>query len=107
MKIRWTRLQSACPKDVDPRPDVEIDPYTPRKFDNMYLKILQLGMGLFTQDPVLFSDPRSRTRNSTAFYKAFVTAITRLGRVGVKNRKNGIFVMIVQFSIEKTIAANV
>ncbi|XP_010444652.1 PREDICTED: peroxidase 73 [Camelina sativa] len=88
-------LQLACPKKVDPRIAINMDPTTPRKFDNLYFKNLQQGKGLFTSDQVLFTDGRSRptvnawAKNSAAFNKAFVTAMTKLGRVGVKTRRNG------------------
>ncbi|CAA0412675.1 Peroxidase 35 [Arabidopsis thaliana] len=88
-------LQLACPKTVDPRIAINMDPTTPRQFDNIYFKNLQQGKGLFTSDQVLFTDGRSKptvndwAKNSVAFNKAFVTAMTKLGRVGVKTRRNG------------------
>ncbi|KAH7511188.1 hypothetical protein FEM48_ZijujUnG0033800 [Ziziphus jujuba var. spinosa] len=89
------QLQAMCPKNVDPRIAINMDPITPRKFDNVYYKNLQQGLGLFTSDQILFTDQRSRptvnawATSSTAFEKAFVTAMTKLGRVGVKTGKNG------------------
>ncbi|KAB1214883.1 Peroxidase 73 [Morella rubra] len=94
-KTYASELQSECPKDVDPQVAIEMDPNTPQKFDNMYFKNLLQGMGLFTSDEVLFTDTRSKptvnrwARNATNFQKAFVSAITRMGRIGVKNSKNG------------------
>jgi peroxidase len=94
-KTYATLLQSECPKDVDPRIAINMDPNTPQTFDNMYFKNLQQGMGLFTSDQVLFTDTRSKplvnrwARNSSDFQKAFINAMTRLGRVGVKTAKNG------------------
>ncbi|KAL4603271.1 peroxidase 16-like [Castanea sativa] len=89
------QLQQMCPKKVDPRIAIDMDPNTPRKLDNMYYKNLQQGKGLFTSDQILFTDKRSRgivnlfaTKNK-AFEKAFVTAITKLGRVGVKTGNQG------------------
>ncbi|CAA0385391.1 unnamed protein product [Arabidopsis thaliana] len=88
-------LQKACPKNVDPRIAINMDPVTPKTFDNTYFKNLQQGKGLFTSDQVLFTDGRSRptvnawASNSTAFNRAFVIAMTKLGRVGVKNSSNG------------------
>ncbi|KAI3441018.1 Peroxidase [Psidium guajava] len=90
-----SQLQGMCPRNVDPRIAINMDPNTPRTFDNMYFKNLQNGMGLFTSDQVLFTDPRSRptvntwAANSPAFQKAFVSAMTKLGRVGVKTGRNG------------------
>lgn len=90
-----TQLQSMCPKDVDPRIAINMDPNTPRTFDNVYFKNLQQGKGLFTSDQVLFTDTRSKpivntwASNSAAFQNAFVAAITKLGRVGIKTGSNG------------------
>ena len=72
-----------------------MDPNTPRQFDNVYYQNLQKGQGLFTSDQVLFNDARSKptvnawATNSQAFNQAFITAITKLGRVGVKTGNNG------------------
>ncbi|XP_041019447.1 peroxidase 16-like [Juglans microcarpa x Juglans regia] len=88
-------LREVCPKNIDPRLVIDMDPNTPRKFDNMYYKNLQQGMGLFTSDQSLFTDKRSRkivnlfASNNTAFEKAFVAAITKLGRVGVRTGNQG------------------
>ncbi|GMI68038.1 root hair specific 19 [Hibiscus trionum] len=90
-----TQLQQMCPRNVDPRIAINMDPNTPRQFDNVYFKNLQQGKGLFTSDQVLFTDGRSKplvnawATSSQAFNNAFVTAITKLGRVGVKTGKNG------------------
>ncbi|CAL5366771.1 unnamed protein product [Camellia sinensis] len=89
------QLQSMCPRNVDPRIAINMDPNTPRTFDNMYFRNLQQGKGLFTSDQVLFTDQRSKptvntwANNSPAFQKAFVAAMTKLGRVGVKTGSNG------------------
>ncbi|KZV29889.1 peroxidase 51-like [Dorcoceras hygrometricum] len=89
------QLQSMCPRIVDPRIAINMDPTTPRIFDNAYFKNLQNGMGLFTSDQVLFTDRRSRLTVNTwakrplTFNNAFVQAITKLGRVGVKTGRNG------------------
>ncbi|XP_065876802.1 peroxidase 51-like [Euphorbia lathyris] len=89
------QLKQMCPKNVDPRIAINMDPTSPTTFDNIYFQNLQQGKGLFTSDQVLFTDPRSRptvntwATNSPAFQKAFVQAITKLGRVGVKTGKSG------------------
>ncbi|KAE8671411.1 Peroxidase 45 [Hibiscus syriacus] len=68
---------------------------SPQTFDNMYYINLQQGKGLFTSDQILFTDARSRNivnlfaSNNTAFEEAFVVAITKLGRIGVKTGKHG------------------
>lgn len=92
------QLQAMCPKNVDPTVAINMDPTTPRTFDNAYFQNLQQGKGLFTSDQVLFTDKRSKptvdawASNPQAFQDAFVAAITKLGRVGVKTagaRGNG------------------
>ncbi|KAG9440259.1 hypothetical protein H6P81_020424 [Aristolochia fimbriata] len=89
------QLQSMCPKNVDPRIAINMDPTTPRQFDVAYFQNLQKGMGLFTSDQVLFTDGRSKptvnlwAQNSAAFNKAFINAMTKLGRVGVKTGSQG------------------
>ncbi|TVU13231.1 hypothetical protein EJB05_40766, partial [Eragrostis curvula] len=53
------------------------------------------GKGLLASDQVLYSDPRSRpivdawARSNVAFNRAFVTAMAKLGRVGVKTGAQG------------------
>ncbi|XP_073037895.1 peroxidase 73-like [Primulina eburnea] len=90
-----TQLQQMCPKNVDPQIAIDMDPTTPRKFDNAYFKNLQNGMGLFTSDQSLFTDSRSRptvntwASNSQIFDASFVQAMTKLGRIGVKTGRNG------------------
>ncbi|AES90668.1 putative peroxidase [Medicago truncatula] len=89
------QLQQMCPRNVDPRIAINMDPTTPRTFDNVYYKNLQQGKGLFTSDQILFTDTRSRNTvnsfatNGNVFNANFITAMTKLGRVGVKNARNG------------------
>ncbi|KAL6965244.1 Peroxidase 16 [Sarracenia purpurea var. burkii] len=84
-----------CPAQVDPRIAINMDPTTPQAFDNAYFQNLQKGKGLFTSDQTLFGDGRSRpvvdqfAVNNAAFNQAFVAAITKLGRVGVKTGNQG------------------
>ncbi|XP_071742123.1 peroxidase 16-like [Rutidosis leptorrhynchoides] len=88
-------LRQMCPVNVDPRIAINMDPTTPRTFDNAYYKNLQQGKGLFTSDQVLFTDTRSRptvnlfASDNNAFNQAFVNAITKLGRVGVLTGNQG------------------
>ncbi|XXG71129.1 hypothetical protein AAC387_Pa07g0454 [Persea americana] len=90
-----TQLRQMCPPNVDPRIAINMDPTSPQTFDNAYFRNLQQGMGLFTSDQSLFTDTRSRdtvnlfAANNTAFEQAFITAITKLGRVSVKTGKQG------------------
>lgn len=94
-KTYASQLQAMCPENVDPNIAVNMDPITPIIFDNQYYKNLQQGMGLFTSDQSLFTVSISRptvdswAQSSSAFKKAFVSAITKLGRVGVKTGSNG------------------
>ncbi|CAO1940000.1 unnamed protein product [Urochloa humidicola] len=89
------RLREWCPVGVDPRIAVTMDIVTPRVFDNQYFKNLQDGMGLLASDQLLYTDPRSRpmvdawAKSSVAFNQAFVTAITKMGRIGVKTGAQG------------------
>ncbi|KAK6249348.1 hypothetical protein QUC31_020913 [Theobroma cacao] len=96
LNLEYARLlRQMCPRNVDPRVAIEMDPGTPGTFDNMYYKNLQQGKGLFTSDQALFTDAMSRNivnvfaSNNTAFEEAFVAAITKLGRVGVRTGKQG------------------
>lgn len=89
------QLQQMCPRNVDARIAINMDPTTPRTFDNVYYKNLQQGKGLFSSDQILFTDTRSRNTvnsfasNTNVFNSNFVAAITKLGRVGVKTARNG------------------
>ncbi|PKI54842.1 peroxidase 16-like [Punica granatum] len=89
------QLRQSCPRNVDPRIAINMDPMTPRTFDNTYFKNLQNGMGLFSSDQVLFTDTKSRSTvnffasNNNAFREAFKTAMTKLGRVGVLTGRKG------------------
>ncbi|GLT81670.1 hypothetical protein SLE2022_001060 [Rubroshorea leprosula] len=89
------QLMQACPRNVDPSIAIDMDPVTPRLFDNMYYKNLVNGEGLFTSDEVLFTDPASRStvndfaNNPTDFNGAFAAAMRKLGRTRVKTGKKG------------------
>ncbi|XP_057477456.1 peroxidase 16-like [Actinidia eriantha] len=89
------QLRQMCPIRVDPRIAINMDPTTPQTFDNAYFKNLQQGKGLFTSDEVLFTDNRSKATvnqfasSKDAYNQAFVAAITKLGRVGVKTGTQG------------------
>lgn len=89
------QLRQLCPVNVDPSIAINMDPTTPQTFDNAYFMNLQQGKGLFSSDQILFTDPRSKptvdlfASNNSAFQQAFVTAITKLGRVGVLTGDQG------------------
>ncbi|CAI0457769.1 unnamed protein product [Linum tenue] len=88
-------LMKACPQNVDPSIAIDMDPTTARTFDNVYYQNLVEGMGLFTSDEVLYSNPRSQptvldfARNAGDFNGAFSFAMRKLGRVGVKTGSQG------------------
>ncbi|KAL8135202.1 hypothetical protein AgCh_010023 [Apium graveolens] len=89
------QLRQMCPTRVDPRVAINMDPTTPQKFDNAYYQNLVQGKGLFSSDQILFTDTRSRSTvqqfasNNDAFSKAFVSAITKLDKIGVLTGNNG------------------
>lgn len=87
-------LMSRCPDGG--RDDlVLMDQATPALFDNQYYKNLQDGGGLLGSDELLYTDNRTRpmvdswAASTDAFSQAFVDAIVKLGRVGVKSGKQG------------------
>lgn len=89
------QLMQECPQDVSDQIAINMDPVTPRTFDNAYFQNLVGGKGLFTSDQVLFTDPASQSTvtgfaNSAGdFNGAFITAMRKLGRVGVKTGTQG------------------
>lgn len=89
------QLMQSCPRNVDPQIAINMDPVTPRTFDNMYYQNLVAGKGMFTSDQVLFTDEASQptvndfARNPLDFNAAFATAMRKLGRVGVKTGNQG------------------
>ncbi|PRQ54280.1 putative peroxidase [Rosa chinensis] len=89
------QLMSACPQDVDPSIAIDMDPQTPRTFDQGRPWNLVAGKGLFTSDEVLFSDSASQSTvvdfaNSPGeFSGAFITAMRKLGRIDVKTGGQG------------------
>ncbi|KAA3464171.1 peroxidase 55-like [Gossypium australe] len=84
------QLKQACPQNVDPSIAINMDPVTPRTFDNKYFKNLVAKKGLFTSDEVLYTNRTSRptvvrfSKKQNVFKEAFITAMRKLGRVGVK-----------------------
>uniref|UniRef100_A0A7N0ZSN7 Peroxidase n=1 Tax=Kalanchoe fedtschenkoi TaxID=63787 RepID=A0A7N0ZSN7_KALFE len=84
------QLVAACPENGPAEVAVDMDPQTPRMFDNLYYQGLVQGKGMFTSDQDLFEDGDSKSTvvefaNSVGeFYGAFGAAMRKLGRVGVK-----------------------
>ncbi|MED6185879.1 Peroxidase 55 [Stylosanthes scabra] len=89
------QLTSQCPQSVNPSVVVALDPQTSFTFDNLYYKNLVNGQGMLSSDQVLFTDSRSQStvvdfaNNPNDFTAAFVTAMRKLGRVGVKTGNQG------------------
>ncbi|KAK8653228.1 hypothetical protein V6N13_127238 [Hibiscus sabdariffa] len=89
------QLRQACPPNVDPSIAINMDPVTPRTFDNVYYQNLMARKGMFTSDQVLETDPNSEptvsdfATNPGNFNAAFTTAMRKLGRVGVKTGSEG------------------
>ncbi|XP_041998492.1 peroxidase 55-like [Salvia splendens] len=89
------QLMQECPQNVDPVIAINMDHVTPQTFDNVYYQNLVGKRGLFTSDQVLFTDPASQqtvvefAQNPGDFNGAFITAMTKLGRVGIKTGDQG------------------
>lgn len=88
-------LMTGCPRNVDPAIVLPLDPQTQFVFDNIYYQNLVNGKGLLSSDQVLFNDEASKSKvvefanDGAKFFDAFVVAIKKLGRVGVKTGKSG------------------
>ncbi|KAE9599557.1 putative peroxidase [Lupinus albus] len=89
------QLKSECPQNPDPSVAVALDLQTSSTFDNLYYLNLVSGKGLLSSDQVLFTDPTSKStvvdfaNNPNDFNGAFVAAMRKLGRVGVKTGNEG------------------
>ncbi|XP_057720782.1 peroxidase 55-like [Arachis stenosperma] len=90
------QLKSDCPQQsVNPSVVIALDPQTSFTFDNLYYKNLVSGQGLLESDQTLFTDPASQAtvvefaNNQNEFFVAFVAAMRKLGRVGVKTGNDG------------------
>ncbi|KAJ8642567.1 hypothetical protein MRB53_004315 [Persea americana] len=90
---------SGAPPSASPTatasPAVSTHSVPPPQFDNVYYQNLEAGKGLFTSDQVLFTDPASKptvanyAANPASFAAAFVEAMRKLGRAGVKTGNQG------------------
>ncbi|CAJ2669539.1 unnamed protein product [Trifolium pratense] len=84
-----------CPKNADPGTVIALDLQTQHVFDNLYYQNLVNGKGLLSSDQVLFTDDASKStvvdfaNDGAKFFDAFVVAIKKLGRVGVKTGQEG------------------
>lgn len=89
-------LQAACAKwKADPTIATFNDIMTPGKFDNLYYKNLERGLGLLATDEALFQDKRTKpfvqlyASNQTAFFNDFAHAMEKLSVFGIKTGKKG------------------
>jgi peroxidase len=89
-------LQAACAKwKTDPTIATFNDIMTPGKFDNLYFKNLERGLGLLATDEALFQDRRTKpfvqlyASNQTAFFHDFAHAMEKLSVFGVKTGRKG------------------
>ncbi|OEL21075.1 Peroxidase 50 [Dichanthelium oligosanthes] len=89
------QLKVACPRNVGETIAVNMDPVSPVTFDNNYYINLKYGLGLFTSDQGLYTDDATRpivdnfAADQKAFFDAFVAAMIKLGRLGVKTGNDG------------------
>ncbi|XP_021747183.1 peroxidase 41-like [Chenopodium quinoa] len=71
------------------------DVMTPGKFDNMYYKNLQQGLGLLASDQAMAEDPRTKptvdlyAANETAFFNDFAKAMLKVSIYKVRTDKDG------------------
>ncbi|KAL2941796.1 Peroxidase 6 [Bienertia sinuspersici] len=71
------------------------DVMTPGKFDNMYYKNLQRGLGLLATDQAMVDDPRTKpivelyAANETAFFNDFAKAMLKVSLYEIKTDKDG------------------
>ncbi|TYH31305.1 hypothetical protein ES288_A01G163300v1 [Gossypium darwinii] len=71
------------------------DVYTPGKFDNMYYKNLQNGLGLLSSDQEMVTDNRTKpfvdrfAANETAFFDMFARSMEKLSVYKVKENNDG------------------
>ncbi|XVE92502.1 hypothetical protein REPUB_Repub01dG0103000 [Reevesia pubescens] len=71
------------------------DVLTPGKFDNMYYKNLQRGLGLLITDHIMYLDNRTRpfvdlfAANQTAFFDSFARSMEKLSVYKIKTDKDG------------------
>ncbi|KAI3503573.1 hypothetical protein L1887_32019 [Cichorium endivia] len=88
-------LMTICPQNVGPSVTINMDPETPNVFDNVYYKNLLVGKGLFTSDMVLYMEESCRkivkrfAKSPRDFNVAFVNAMRKFGRIGVKIGNQG------------------
>ncbi|GAB2280403.1 Peroxidase 65 [Dionaea muscipula] len=89
-------LQTLCANYTkDPSMAAFNDVMTPGKFDNMYYKNLQRGLGLLATDQAMAGDPRTKpfvdlyAANETAFFNDFARAMEKVGMYNIKTGTQG------------------
>ncbi|XP_022775569.1 peroxidase 31-like [Durio zibethinus] len=71
------------------------DVFTPGKFDNLYYKNLQRGLGLLSSDQAMVTDNRTKpfvdlfAANQTAFFDLFARSMEKLSVYKIKTDKDG------------------
>ncbi|XP_007044498.2 PREDICTED: peroxidase 31 [Theobroma cacao] len=71
------------------------DVFTPGKFDNMYFKNLQRGLGLLLSDQAMLTDNTTRpfvdlfAANQTAFFDTFARSMEKLSLYKIKRNREG------------------
>ncbi|XWS68931.1 hypothetical protein CRYUN_Cryun04dG0135700 [Craigia yunnanensis] len=71
------------------------DVFTPGKFDNMYYKNLQRGLGLLLSDQAMLMDNRTRpfvdlfAANQTAFFDSFARSMEKLSIYNIRTDNDG------------------
>ncbi|XP_022726151.1 peroxidase 31-like [Durio zibethinus] len=79
----------------DPEMSAFNDVFTPGKFDNMYYKNLQRGLGLLLSDQAMLMDNKTRpfvdlfAANQTAFFYSFARSMEKLSVYKTKTDKDG------------------
>ncbi|OVA02897.1 Plant peroxidase [Macleaya cordata] len=90
------KVLGSCPfPKIDPEVAEALDQSSPMIFDNQFFKNIRQHKVLLTSDQVLVSGDASRrlvyryAENQEVFFKEFVTAMIKLGRLGVKTGNKG------------------
>ncbi|XP_042507088.1 peroxidase 72-like isoform X2 [Macadamia integrifolia] len=85
------QLKKICPiSSYKSKQRVPLDPITPFKFDNMYYKNLNMGLGLLASDQVIHDKLTSvLSSNSTLWERSFCKAMVHLGNLNVKTGSRG------------------
>lgn len=89
-------LRKLCANEAkDPGLSAFNDVMTPGKFDNMYFKNLQKGLGLLATDTLLWTDKRTKpfvdlyAADQNKFFQDFAQAMVKVSLMNVKTGKEG------------------